>query len=65
MADYVVHRLRPRYERFGIFEVAGDRHLFGEDFERAKDAFAFLRSRYAARKVSVSKVYANWLVYIT
>ena len=65
MADYVVHRIRPRYDsRFGIFEVGGDRHLFGQDFERAKDAFDFLRAQYDDRRVSVSKVHANWLVYI-
>ena len=66
MANYVVHRIRPGYEaRFGIFEVGGRRHLFGQDFEKAKDAFTFLREQHVDRRVSVSKVHANWLVYIT
>lgn len=66
MADYVVHRIRPRDDsRFGIFEVGGNHHLFGQDFKKAKDAFSFLREQHVDRKVSVSKVHANWLVYIT
>jgi hypothetical protein len=65
MVDYVVHRIRSRDDaRFGIFEVRGKRHLFGQEFERARDAFTFLREKYADRKVSVSKVHANWLVYL-
>ncbi len=66
MADYVVHRVRPDNEsRFGIFEVGASTHLFGRDFETAKDAFAFLRKEHSDRKVSASKVHANWLVFLT
>jgi hypothetical protein len=66
MADYVVHRIRPAGDsRFGIFKVGGKRHLFKQDFETAKEAFSFLRGHHADRKVSVSKVHANWLVFIT
>lgn len=66
MADYVVHRIVHRTaSRLGIFEVGGKRHLFGQDFDRAKDAFDFLRAKYDDRKVSVSKCHAKWLVFLT
>jgi len=66
MADYVVRRIQPSASsRFGIFKVAGQRPLFKQDFERAKDAFDFLRSKYGAPNVSVSRLHANWLVYLS
>ena len=66
MADYVVRRIPAHSDaRFGIFHVGGDRRLFDQDFDTAKDAFAFLRTHYNPRKVSVSKVHSNWLVFIT